>query len=135
MKRMIALLMIMLFASAVLASPTSAEIEPAFLMGDVDFNGTVNAVDALEALRWTVGYYPPLHLDEQEVLSQEMKVAIYYRAAFNVCGDVDNDGYVSAEDALYILKYTVGKIKEFPVTDITRAVNYDQLSAWPGDVQ
>ena len=68
-----------------------------FMMyGDLDYDGEVNAKDALEALKITVG--------KIEATEDDLWV-----------GDVDGDGDVSAKDALEILKYTVGKISRFPV--------------------
>ena len=67
-----------------------------FLPGDVDGNGKVEAVDALEVLKSVVG---------KVTLTDEQLVK----------ADTDGNGKINAVDALYILKKVVGKIEFFPV--------------------
>ena len=65
-------------------------------LGDVNFDGTVDSKDALEALK--VAVKKTTFTDEQMAL-----------------GDLDGDGIMSAIDALYMLRYAVGKITQFPI--------------------
>ncbi len=62
---------------------------PSILPGDVDQNGTVTVIDALAALRFSVGLEIP----------DETKTAL---------ADMDHDGAVSVIDALSILRIAVG---------------------------
>ncbi|MBR0156785.1 MAG: amidase domain-containing protein [Clostridia bacterium] len=61
------------------------------LPGDVDCSGAVNVVDALIALRYSMGM---VTLDEQGMLN----------------GDMNGDGTVSATDALMILRLAMGRM-------------------------
>ena len=66
------------------------------IYGDVDGNGKVEAVDALEVLKSVVG--------KVTLTDEQLKVA-----------DTDGNGKADATDALNILKKVVGKIDKFPV--------------------
>ena len=79
--------------------PTPAPA-PAFHQGDVNQDDTVDAKDALEVLKHTVG---------KTLLSQE---AI-------LLADVNLDDFINAKDALDILKYVVGKLTGFPQREQT----------------
>ena len=61
------------------------------LPGDVDCSGAVNVVDALIALRYSMGM---VTLDEQGMLN----------------GDMNGDGTVSATDAVMILRLAMGRM-------------------------
>lgn len=66
---------------------------PAYLCGDVNGDGVVNAHDAAAILKYATYGYP---LDKR-------------------CGDTNADGAVDAHDALPILNYVVGNVKSLPV--------------------
>ena len=70
----------------------------AWLYGDVDDSGKVEAADALLALQASTG--------KVKLSERQRRVA-----------DVDGSGGVSAADALFILQYTTSKIKSFPVEE------------------
>ena len=76
----------------------STPSQPTFDQGDVNADTLVNAKDALEVLKATVG-----------------KVTLSEDAALRA--DVNLDDLVNAKDALEILKYTVGKIAGFPTRE------------------
>jgi hypothetical protein len=65
--------------------------------GDVNYDGLVDAIDALEVLKFAVG---KLETDDVD---------------FEWIADVSGDGIVDAIDALNILQYAVGKLDIFPV--------------------
>ena len=65
---------------------------PAYLCGDVNGDGVVNAHDAAAILKYATYGYP---LDKR-------------------CGDTNADGAVDAHDALPILNYVVGNVKLLP---------------------
>ena len=65
---------------------------PAYLCGDVNGDGVVNAHDAAAILKYAAYGYP---LDKR-------------------CGDTNADGAVDAHDALPILNYVVGNVKSLP---------------------
>ncbi len=140
MRAFISYLLLIVLCVLVFVLPANAETltEPELTMGDVDTDGRVTAVDALVVLQFTVFKYdgiftnPPLPDKSDELYSAYYR---YYHFVERFLADVDGDGLQSSKDALHILKYVVGKIDQFPVTDITQATNYDQLPAWPGDVQ
>ena len=72
------------------------EPEATVIYGDATGDGNVNALDAREILKFTVG-----------------KTTV---EGFSVdAADVTGDGNVNALDAREILKFTVGKITSFPV--------------------
>ncbi len=68
----------------------------AYVYGDINGDGLVNATDALLILRVAVG--------KQKVNRERFTV-----------GDLDADGAMNAKDALLVLQYTVEKIQWFPV--------------------
>ncbi len=72
------------------------ESEDAGLLGDVNNDGKVNAMDATLAARYAVGSYS---LD----------------AAAIKRGDVNGDGKVNAMDATLIARYAVGSLAKFPI--------------------
>ncbi len=80
------------------ATPTPEPPVSDIMYGDIDFNGVVEASDALMALQHCVNL---IQLDEEET----------------VVGDVNEDKEVTAEDALLILKKTVNLIDKFPVEE------------------
>ena len=63
--------------------------------GDINGDGTINAVDALATLNYSIG--------KIQFTGDTLKAA-----------DVSGDGTVNAVDALMILNYSVGKIDTFP---------------------
>ena len=65
-------------------------------LGDVNGDKRVDAKDALEVLKSSVG---------KVILTKEQQGA----------AEVNGDGNIDAKDALEILKYAVGKIKNFPI--------------------
>ena len=77
-------------AKAKLLACVEALTNPVVTKGDVDGDGKVDAKDALEALKITVGKVTP---------TEAQKAA----------ADADGDGTVGAKDALEILKYVVKK--------------------------
>lgn len=104
MKRFLSILLILNFIVTI--STTSQAIQtPAYIYGDVDRDGKVTAADALVTLQVVV---------EKTYLERDG----YYAA--DVTGDVFTLGYFdhTAEDALLILKYVVGKINRFPAEDL-----------------
>lgn len=68
--------------------------EPTALIGDVNNDGSVDALDAVNILKYTV--------DKVTLTENQLYVA-----------DVNNDGSVNALDAFAIQKFSVGKITEF----------------------
>ena len=68
--------------------------EPTALIGDVNGDGSVDTLDAVKILNYTV--------DKVTLTENQLYVA-----------DVNNDGSVNALDALAIQKFAVGKITEF----------------------
>ncbi|MBR4867530.1 MAG: hypothetical protein IKU10_00085 [Clostridia bacterium] len=129
MKRIITCLLLVTLVFAAFVLPASAQTEPTLMVGDTDFDEKISAADAIAILKIAVrkiDYFPP-----EENATQEQWLKYYYWQTQKVIGDVNNDGATTAEDALWILKYVVGKVKEFPVTDVTQLVRYNQLPAWP----
>ena len=68
----------------------------AYMYGDLNGDSSINASDALMALRIAV--------EKEQVNAARYQV-----------GDLDGDGSVTAKDALLVLQYTVEKIQWFPV--------------------
>lgn len=68
-------------------------------LGDSNFDGTVNATDALAILKKAVNKPVTTFYDE-------------------VC-ELNGDGAIDAKDALLVLRFAVGKINKFPVEEIT----------------
>jgi hypothetical protein len=67
------------------------------LLGDINQDKSINAVDALLALQISVG--------KKVVTPPQMEAA-----------DVDGDGWITAKDGLLILKRAVGQLKKFPTS-------------------
>ena len=65
-------------------------------LGDVTLDGVVDAKDALEILKYSVG---------KAILNETQQAA----------AEVNGDNGIDAKDALEILKYVVGKIPQFPI--------------------
>jgi len=80
-----------------------------FIFGDVDSNGEVDNYDAGVILHHTVGS-ELLPMDSLRWWESGPWFDWRTKAA-----DVDEDGYVLAMDAVYILQYIVGLISEFPI--------------------
>lgn len=76
---------------------------PAFAQGDVDCDGDVDAVDALQILRDVAG----LGANQQQGCPP-IGVAAVQPASATSFGDVDCDGDVDAVDALQILRHVAG---------------------------
>jgi archaellum component FlaF (FlaF/FlaG flagellin family) len=83
----------------------AAAVEPTamrLLWGDVNCSGRVDAVDALQLLRYTVRL-PVL----QQELCPDIGDTVSVDGTPRLWGDVDGDGEVNAVDALKILRYVV----------------------------
>ncbi len=80
-----------------------------FMFGDVDENGEVDNYDAGIILHHTVGS-ELLPMDSLRWWESGPWFDWRTKAA-----DVDEDGYVLAMDAVYILQYIVGLVPEFPI--------------------
>ena len=78
--------------------PSLTLYRSANVYGDVDGNGEIAAVDALEVLKSVVG---KITLTDQQLLA----------------ADTDKNGKADAADALNILKRVVGKIDKFPAEE------------------
>ncbi len=101
MKKSIALLLALLTLISVVSVPVLAEEVPAgeyavnyVKYGDLDYDGSIAAADALIVLQSVVG---KATLDEHK----------------SQVGDVNDDDAVAAADALMILQYVVGKVSAF----------------------
>lgn len=68
--------------------------EPQYMLGDIDQNGVVQVIDAVLALRYSMGL---IDLSDIQLLA----------------GDVDLNGSVNTTDALLIMRYAMGVITEF----------------------
>ena len=119
------------------------ETRPEPLMGDANIDGKVNAVDALFALHFSVygnvqtaigmsGLAQAHRWEWQRQLEWAYKNGTVQKLAdstdtwLRYCqmnspffADVTKDCNVNAKDALEILKYSVGKAKDFPEGDFT----------------
>ncbi len=78
---------------------TSVRILDAIPLGDTNFDGNVNATDALAVLKKAVG----------------KSVTTFYEEV----ADLNGDKVTDSKDALLILRFAVGKIKEFPIETVT----------------
>ena len=78
-------------------------------IGDVNHDLSINAKDALQVLRASVGKYNPT---EDEIIA----------------GDVDGSKKLDAKDALMILQYSVGKRDVFPVNLTEEEKFYEIIS-------
>lgn len=136
--------------------------EPDWLIGDVDFDGTVSAYDALFVLNYCMldpdafsfehqdcnqpkqyyyGYIDEMYrrciiLDREtqqyEFAAQEVYYHIFYYNSA-IMADVNNDNAFSSEDALLILQYVVGKRSDFPRTDYQWPREKLMFFVWPED--
>ena len=128
---------------------------PEKLMGDANIDGKVDARDALIALnfglygneltnevispsktpkivRWPSyfqGYYVKNQLEELVNTAAFCWQYCRYNSAF--FADVTKDCVVNSLDALQILKYSVGKAKNFPEGDFTTVHNRFHYYPWP----
>ena len=122
--------------------------KPELLIGDVNFDGTIDAIDALFAIRytdprqnifeasqtWKGSKQYCVHgsnLDTSLELSyqqhaQSSKTDSYTRAQFDfywcnsvLMADVTGNAAIEADDVLMILQYAVGKRMAFPRTDVS----------------
>jgi hypothetical protein len=73
------------------------------LFGDIDTNKFIRAYDAALALQYSVGLNPLPTMDPLPWSNWRIAVA-----------NVDTIGNVTANDAAFILKHSIGKITEFP---------------------
>ena len=103
MKKILAALLTVVMIFSIAVSPSFAEDAPAgeygvnyVKYGDVDYNQTIAAVDALLVLQNVVG---KIQFDEHQT----------------AVADTDRSQRADAADALAILQYVVGKITVFPV--------------------
>lgn len=92
--------------STPLPTPIPTPPTPGKLYGDIDFNGAVEAADALMALQHCVKL---IILDEEEI----------------EVGDVSEDGEVRADDALMILQRVVKILDIFPVEEPDIFIRYE----------
>ena len=134
MKKIIVALLLMALVLSVWVLPASAEAEPTLIVGDTDLDGSVTAVDALLVLQISIRKCMPPTAPDENASFEEKADWYYYRAKF-VVGNVNGDEKFGSDDALLILKFVVGKVDQFPLTDITQTIFYDFLPAWPGDAQ
>ena len=88
-----------------------------FTFGDIDVNASVQAYDAMLALRYSVGMDPLPNIDPLPWEPWRLKVA-----------NVDTGTSVTANDASLILKYVVGIINQFPKRGILSAPGYVTVS-------
>ena len=133
----------------------TGENRPEPLMGDANIDGKVNAVDALFALNFAVrgnvqtaaiaapmktsyhaswdGHFNKAY-HEGTLYNKETSQEVWLNyCKFNspFFADVTKDCAVNAKDALQILKYAVGKAKDFPVGDFTSISSRFSYYPWP----
>ena len=116
---------VLLAASSVAAYAITASASD-FEKGDVNRDGSVNAYDALLALRYSVGI--------GELDNEQLELA-----------DFDQDGIVTASDSLGILRYSIGLDKEYDetletpseidVTEITDLITEPTVIEYPETVE
>ena len=135
MKKIISLFLLITMCVSMVSISVHAETEPTLMIGDANFDGKIDVVDALEILKTICG--KSFHPKEPAAdAPYEAKLQWYYSETIRKgVGNVDGDSHLSVKDALLVLKFVVGKITEFPLTDITQSVTYHLLPAWPGDSQ
>lgn len=133
----------------------TGENRPEALMGDANIDGKVNAKDALFALYFSVygnvqtdtlinGVKTPVQMTWDSPLYMAHRDGNLLKAANSVyhwriyCiynspffADVTKDCIVNAKDALEILKYSVGKAKNFPEGDFTSVTVRFSYYPWP----
>ena len=94
------------YGMALMGDPTLVtEYEPVSVLGDVDYNGQIEAFDASMIMRYCVGYEPGIN------------VPLPWGAARRYFSDVDGTEELTSYDAALILQYFVGIITEFPVNE------------------
>ena len=128
---------------------------PEPLMGDANIDGKVDAIDALFALHFAVnGNIQTYTVVYGSRTPEQVKWGLYFDEAYHqgVLGewekdkehwltycqynspffaDVTKDCVVNSKDALEILKYSVGKAKDFPVGDFTTISVRFRYYPWP----
>ncbi|MBR3844682.1 MAG: SH3 domain-containing protein [Clostridia bacterium] len=77
----------------------SVKVFDAIPYGDCNFDGLINAVDALNILKFSV----------------QKPVDVFYREVT----DLNNDQQIDAKDALLVLRFTVNAISQFPIETVT----------------
>jgi hypothetical protein len=107
-------------SSADLQSATAAQIPAAF--GDVDCSGSINVVDSLKILRFSVGLPQP-----QGVGPCRIGDAVLVDSEPRLWGDNDCSGTVNSIDALKTLRQLTGLsyVQNEPCSDIGSAVQVD----------
>lgn len=127
MKKFIIALLTGCLMVSLVAFPAAALEERPWMIGDPSWDGTINSQDALVILRKSLQL---LDCSDEDVSTMEdevhekkpsfhrrMEVYDYHRT--RLCGDVNNDDKLTAEDALMLLQYAVGKRDGFTRTDFT----------------
>ena len=90
------------YGMALMGDPSmKTEYEPVSAIGDIDYNGFIEAYDSSLVLQYNVGIDPGI-------------AAFPWSPARVQFADVDGNGSVEAYDASLILQYYVGLITEFP---------------------
>lgn len=133
----------------------TGENRPEALMGDANIDGKVNAKDALFALNFSVygnlqtatlvngvktpfqmRWESPLYMAYKEgtltklaTMEEQWQIYCAYNSPF--FADVTKDCIVNALDALAILKYAVGKAKNFPEGDFSSVTVRFSYYPWP----
>lgn len=98
-----------LMTAAAIAASASAVSFAAGYMGDVDNDGSVNSVDALAILKYSVG------IDGVEIDTKK--------------ADLDGDGKINSSDALKVLNISVGIEDPIIVDDEKTPVDYNKEEA------
>lgn len=98
-----------LMTAAAIAASASAVSFAASYMGDVDNDGSVNSVDALAILKYSVG------IDGVEIDTKK--------------ADLDGDGKINSSDALKVLNISVGIEDPIIVDDEKTPVDYNKEEA------
>ena len=93
------------------------------LMGDVNVDKKVNALDALWVLQsiCKCAMFPVEDPTPEEIFQYEQ--FWYKQTVMKLVGDVTGDGKVNAQDALHILQYAVGKRDAFENNSISELKN------------
>ncbi len=78
-------------------------LEPNYLVGDVEGDGTVNAIDASEIL--SASAYSGVSINSAGEVLADMKLHITSENQANDYADINNDGVINAIDASYVLVY------------------------------